>query len=111
MQNKGLKLKDLSDKERDELVHKALGNSTRNKIMELLSAEDLFVSEIIEITRVEPTLLSHHFDYLKYLELIEPERIGKAVKYKIKKDVKVKGLRNGKYGIKTSTMSMTFNYS
>lgn len=61
-----------------------LASSTRMDVIELLMAhEPLHVWEINEELEVEPTLLSHHLRVLREASLIEAERDGKALLYRL----------------------------
>jgi len=61
-----------------------LANATRMEVLERLLADDpLHVWEINEGLDVEPTLLSHHLRVLREAGLIEAERDGKALLYRL----------------------------
>jgi len=61
-----------------------LANPTRMEVVETLLAEGpLHVWAINERLNVEPTLLSHHLRVLREAGLVESERDGKAVLYRL----------------------------
>ena len=61
-----------------------LANRTRMEVVEALLADGpLHVFEINERLNVEPTLLSHHMRLLREAGLVEAERDGKAVLYRL----------------------------
>lgn len=61
-----------------------LANPTRMEVVEaLLARGPLHVWELNEDLDVEPTLLSHHLRVLREAGLVEAERDGKAVLYRL----------------------------
>ncbi len=76
-------------------VLKALSDPTRLSVLEMLLEKDSYVSEFINVLKIEPTLLSHHLSILRGQGLIEPTRQGKTVLYKITKGTKISGKNVG----------------
>ena len=74
---------------------KALSDSTRLSVLEILLERDAYVSEFIETLKIEPTLLSHHLSILRDHGLIEAHRQGKTVLYKITPETKISGKTKG----------------
>ncbi len=72
---------------------KILADSTRLAILRVLMSGPKHVGEINEVLGIEPTLLSHHLRVLREAELVEAERDGKAVLYRIAPGVVVKRQR------------------
>jgi len=66
-------------------LFKALAHPARIRILEILSAaeEPTPVSEILEETDLEPTLLSQHLAVLKRHQVVSGERVGNAVYYRL----------------------------
>lgn len=66
-------------------VFKALSDETRLRIINILLKENLCVCEIMDILGMTQSRISRHLGILKQVELIEEERKGKWVIYKIAK--------------------------
>ncbi|TGD89357.1 ArsR family transcriptional regulator [Mycolicibacterium sp. CH28] len=66
-------------------LFKALAHPARIRVLEILSssAQPTAVSEILAATEIEPTLLSQHLSVLKRHQVVQAERIGNAVYYKL----------------------------
>ena len=62
---------------------KALGDKTRLRIIVLLCGESLCVCEIIDVLQMTQSRISRHLGILKQAGLIEEERRGKWVVYKV----------------------------
>lgn len=62
---------------------KILSDPTRLAVVRLLMEKSATVSELNETLQVEPTLLSHHLKVLRDAELVESERRGKSVVYRL----------------------------
>ncbi len=68
-------------------VFKALGDQTRQRIIQLLREKDMTPTEILERINISQPTLSHHLDILKRAELIQGEREGQFVKYSLNMSV------------------------
>lgn len=68
-------------------VFKALDDSTRRKIIELLKQEDLTAGEISNYFEISKPSVSHHLDILKQSQLIESSRKGQFIYYSLKSSV------------------------
>ncbi|PCI24252.1 transcriptional regulator [Candidatus Peregrinibacteria bacterium] len=64
-------------------VFKALSDPSRRKILELLKAESLTVTDILKHFSFTNASLSHHLDILKRADLICRERKGQFIHYSI----------------------------
>jgi len=62
---------------------KVLADETRLSVVRQLMAGPRCVSEINEELQVEPTLLSHHLRVLRDSGIVEAERDGKAMRYRL----------------------------
>ena len=71
------------------LIAKALADPRRFEILEKLgqAGGQISCSDIRECTPVTPATLSHHMKELENAGLIESEREGKFVSYKLRRDV------------------------
>lgn len=90
------------EKEVDKLIAKsrammkALSDDTRFSIVEILLFDgETGVTSLLEQTRTESTLLSHHLRILRDVGIVVAQRIGKNVSYKINPKVKVRGKKRG----------------
>lgn len=66
-------------------LFKALAHPVRIRVLEILSAGDspTAVSEILDDTDLEPTLLSQHLAQLRRHHVVQAERVGNAVYYRL----------------------------
>lgn len=66
-------------------LFKALAHPARIRVLEILSAKGgrTAVSEILDDTGLEPTLLSQHLAQLKRHHVVRAERVGNAVYYEL----------------------------
>lgn len=66
-------------------LFKALAHPARIRVLEILSANHrrTAVSEILDATGLEPTLLSQHLAQLKRHQVVRAERVGNAVYYEL----------------------------
>lgn len=64
-------------------VYKALSDTTRRKILELLKERDMTVNEITGNFNISQPSISHHLSILKNSGLIESNREGKYIKYSL----------------------------
>ncbi|MBD3676510.1 MAG: winged helix-turn-helix transcriptional regulator [Planctomycetaceae bacterium] len=67
---------------------KVLADETRLAVMRQLLDGPKHVSSINESIGLEPSLLSHHLKILRQAGLVESERDGKAVLYRLSPEVK-----------------------
>ncbi len=68
-------------------VFKALGDPTRQRIIQLLRGRDMTPTEILEKINISQPTLSHHLDILKRADLIQGEREGQFIKYSLNMSV------------------------
>jgi ArsR family transcriptional regulator len=62
---------------------KALGDETRQKILEILQTEgEMCVSDLVERFNVSQPTISHHLHFLKQSNLITSRRAGKQIFYR-----------------------------
>lgn len=73
---------------------KVLADEARLAVVELLMGGPLHVGEINEHLQLEQSLLSHHLRVLREAGLVESQRDGKAVLYRLAPDVQA--ARKGK---------------
>jgi DNA-binding transcriptional ArsR family regulator len=64
-------------------VFKALNDSTRRKIIELLKDKDLNAGEIATHFNISKPSISHHLDILKRANLVTGEKKGQFVTYSL----------------------------
>ena len=67
-------------------IFKVLGDPTRIKILELLSHEDMCVSNIAEMLDVTHSAISHQLRVLKQMDLVKNRRDGKTIFYALADD-------------------------
>ena len=60
-------------------VFKALSDSTRRKILEMLSEKDMNAGEIADAFQISKPSISHHLSILKSAKLIIDERQGQNI--------------------------------
>jgi len=72
---------------------KVLGDPTRLKIMMMLSSERNYVQAIASELKLAPSTIYHHLDTLSGLSLVETEKVGKKVYYKVHRDKVLEGIR------------------
>jgi ArsR family transcriptional regulator len=65
------------------LLFKALNDSTRREILELLSKGDLSAGEIADKFNISKPSISHHLDLLKQAGLVESIKQGQFIYYSI----------------------------
>lgn len=68
-------------------VFKALSDSNRRKILELLKKKDMTAGEINKHFKVSGPTLSHHLDVLKRARLVVAERRGQFMEYSLNTSV------------------------
>lgn len=64
-------------------IFKALNDSTRREILELLKHRDLTAGEIAEHFQISKPSISHHLDLLKQAELVISEKKGQFIVYSL----------------------------
>ena len=64
-------------------IFKALNDSTRREILELLKEKDLSAGEIADAFNISKPSISHHLDILKRADLITSEKNGQFIIYSI----------------------------
>ena len=75
---------------------KALSDSTRLKVVRLLVDRPCHVSEINErIGKIDQSLLSHHLKVLRDSGIVEAERDGKAVLYRLTSSIRARTRARG----------------
>lgn len=62
---------------------KALADPTRLAVLKALFSGPKYVNELSTLLNVEQSLLSHHLQVLRKVQLVEPIRDGKAVRYQL----------------------------
>ena len=65
---------------------KALCDSTRQKIMEMLREREMCVGEIVEAFKVSQPTISHHLNILKVANVVKSRKEGKQVYYSLNQD-------------------------
>jgi ArsR family transcriptional regulator len=66
---------------------KALGDETRQRILEILQAEgEKCVNDLVEIFNVSQPTISHHLNFLKQANLVISRREGKQIYYRLNQD-------------------------
>jgi ArsR family transcriptional regulator len=66
---------------------KALGDETRQQILEILLAEgEKCVSDLVERFNLSQPTISHHLNFLKYANLVTSRREGKQIYYRAEDD-------------------------
>ena len=64
-------------------VYKALADPTRRRILELLREREMSAGEIAEHFRISKPTLSGHFNVLRAAGLVETERSGTTITYRL----------------------------
>jgi ArsR family transcriptional regulator len=64
-------------------LFKALNDSTRRQILDLLKEKDLSAGEIAEAFKISKPSISHHLDLLKNAGLVSSERDGQFIVYSL----------------------------
>ncbi len=62
-------------------IFRVLGDSTRVRILDAVSREELCVCDISAVLRMSPSAVSHHLRTLRNLKLVRHRRDGKKVYY------------------------------
>lgn len=66
---------------------KALGDPLRLRIIDLLRQGELTVSEIAEQLETGMVTVSHHLQILKHAHLVESQREGRFIRYRLPEDL------------------------
>ena len=66
-----------------KLLFKALNDSTRREILELLKDGDKTAGEIADSFNISKPSISHHLDLLKQAGLVEPLKQGQFISYSL----------------------------
>jgi len=64
-------------------IYKALADPTRRRILELLREREMSAGEIAEHFKVSKPTLSGHFNVLRAAGLVEAERSGTTITYRL----------------------------
>ncbi|HEY5266974.1 MAG TPA: metalloregulator ArsR/SmtB family transcription factor [Acidimicrobiales bacterium] len=64
-------------------LFKSLGHPARIRILELLVAGDMSVSNLLAATGLEPSSLSQHLSVVKHTGLVQSSRVGNSVTYRV----------------------------
>lgn len=65
------------------IVFKALNDTTRRQILELLQEKDMTAGEIVEQFNISGPSISHHLDLLKQAKLVNAEKDGQFIYYSL----------------------------
>ena len=65
------------------IIFKALADATRLHIIDAVLEEPKTVSDIVNITNVSQSCVSHQLKYLKETKIVKSERKGKCVYYSL----------------------------
>jgi ArsR family transcriptional regulator len=65
------------------ILFKALNDSTRREILELLKKKDLTAGEIADRFHISKPSISHHLDLLKQAELVNSVKEGQYIYYSL----------------------------
>ena len=68
-------------------VFKALSDSSRRKILDLLKEKDMTAGEIAGYFNITKASISHHLSILKQADLISDERQGQFISYSLNTSV------------------------
>ena len=73
----------LSNLELMNIVFKALNDSTRREILQLLQEKDMTAGEIVDKFHISGPSISHHLDLLKQAKLVVAEKEGQFIYYSL----------------------------
>ena len=68
------------------LLFHALSDRTRQRILELLSKREMSVSELVREFDISQPSVSHHLDILKRAKIVDYDKRGREVYYRINLD-------------------------
>ena len=79
------------------VIFKILGDTNRYRIFEMLGTQDkLAVSDMAKILRISIPLASQHLKILEQAQMLEKEKIGQKVYYKLRADNRIaRSISNG----------------
>ena len=75
---------------------KALSEPIRLRIIDILRHGEMTVGDIAEFLETELVTVSHHLKILKHAGLVEAERDGRFIVYRLRSDLLQKAVRNSK---------------
>lgn len=75
---------------------KALSEPIRLRIVDILRHGEMTVSDIAEFLEAELVTVSHHLKILKHAGLVEAERDGRFIVYRLRNDLIQKAVRSSK---------------
>lgn len=83
--NKHLQFCDFDEEKlnRQATIHKALADSTRLKIVKLLTFSNMCLCEISEVLKIPNSTLNHHLRLLKEGGIINSTRIGRKTVFQL----------------------------
>jgi DNA-binding transcriptional ArsR family regulator len=64
-------------------VFKALNDSTRREILQLLQEKDMTAGEIVDKFHISGPSISHHLDLLKQAKLVTAKKEGQFISYSL----------------------------
>lgn len=76
------------DLAKQALFYKALGDSTRLKIIALLLTSELCLCQLVELTQIPTSTMTHHLQVLNRGGIITTNRVGKFTLYSIRAEHK-----------------------
>ena len=77
----------VNEEDRLALAFQALGDTTRLKIMRLLSKrKDICVTDVANIMKVSVPAASHQLKFMEMAGLVKRERTGKTICYCVRRD-------------------------
>lgn len=79
---------------------KVFGDTTRIRILHLLSINEICVHEISSILDISQSAISHQLKILRDTKLVKPRKVGKHVYYSLSDDHVLKIFENGLEHIK-----------
>ncbi|MEO7393781.1 MAG: autorepressor SdpR family transcription factor [Chitinophagaceae bacterium] len=65
------------------IIFKALNDSTRREILELLRERDMTAGEIVDSFNISGPSISHHLDLLKQAKLVSSKKDGQFIYYSL----------------------------
>ncbi|MFP4046077.1 MAG: ArsR/SmtB family transcription factor [Candidatus Aenigmatarchaeota archaeon] len=66
-----------------------IGSKKRLEILKLLSREDRYVSEIMDLAKMDGKNAKHHLEKLEETGLVESYKKGRRKYYKLKKEIRL----------------------
>ena len=66
-----------------DILFKALNDSTRREILQLLKNKNMSAGEIADAFKISKPSISHHLDLLKQADLVSIEKQGQFIIYSI----------------------------